>query len=76
MGNLPTQPEVPDPGGRSTAEIGQTVTVAEGTLDALRAAVVEAERHVAGFGWDQPPRLFALVRTLDLLAREPGLAPT
>ncbi len=40
----------------------------------LRAAVVEAERHVAGFGWDQPPRLFALVRTADLIAREPGLA--
>jgi hypothetical protein len=39
----------------------------------LRDAVVEAERHVAGFGWDQPPRLFALVRTQDLLAREPGL---
>jgi hypothetical protein len=42
--------------------------------DGLRAAVVEAERHVAGFGWDQPPRLFALVRTQDLIAREPGLA--
>jgi hypothetical protein len=51
------------------------VTVAEGTQDALRAAVVEAERHVAGFGWDQPPRLFALVRTRDLLDREPALAP-
>jgi hypothetical protein len=45
------------------------------TLDALRDAVVEAERHVAGFGWDQPPRLFALVRTADLVEREPGLAP-
>jgi hypothetical protein len=41
---------------------------------ALRSAVVEAERHVAGFGWDQPPRLFALVRTAELLRREPGLA--
>src|SRR5580765_4202690 len=40
----------------------------------LRAAVVETERHVAGFGWDQPPRLFALVRTQALVAREPGLA--
>ena len=40
----------------------------------LRAAVVETERHVAGFGWDQPPRLFALVRTEALIAREPGLA--
>jgi hypothetical protein len=42
--------------------------------DGLRAAVLEAERHVAGFGWDQPPRLFALVRTQELIAREPGLA--
>jgi hypothetical protein len=44
-------------------------------LSGLRDAVVEAERHVAGFGWDQPPRLFALVRTTELLAREPELAP-
>jgi hypothetical protein len=43
-------------------------------LSGLREAVVETERHVAGFGWDQPPRLFALVRTRELVAREPGLA--
>jgi hypothetical protein len=43
-------------------------------LSGLREAVVETERHVAGFGWDQPPRLFALVRTRDLVAREPALA--
>jgi hypothetical protein len=48
--------------------------VSEEGLAGLRDAVVEAERHVAGFGWDQPPRLFALVRTQELLAREPGLA--
>jgi hypothetical protein len=47
---------------------------AQGTIDGLRAAVVETERHVAGFGWDQPPRLFALVRTRALVSREPGLA--
>jgi hypothetical protein len=45
-----------------------------GPLSGLREAVVETERHVAGFGWDQPPRLFALVRTRELVAREPGLA--
>lgn len=39
----------------------------------LRAAV-DTERHVARAGWDQPPRLFALVRTQSLLAREPALA--
>jgi len=46
----------------------------ETAADGLRRAVVEAERHVAELGWDQPPRLFALVRTQALLAREPGLA--
>ena len=41
---------------------------------ALTRAVVEIERHVAAGGWDQPPRLYALVETADLLRREPGLA--
>jgi hypothetical protein len=41
---------------------------------ALALAVRDLERHVAGAGWDQPVRLFALVRTADLLAREPALA--
>jgi hypothetical protein len=44
------------------------------SLPGLTAAIAETERHVASYGWDQPPRLFALVRTTDLLAREPGLA--
>lgn len=42
--------------------------------DALVAALVEVERHVGRSGWDQPARLFALVRTADLIAAEPGLA--
>ncbi|MFT4107995.1 PPA1309 family protein [Propionicimonas sp.] len=42
--------------------------------DALVAALVEVERHVGRLGWDQPARLFALVRTADLLAAEPSLA--
>lgn len=41
--------------------------------DTLTRAVLETERHVAGAGWDQPPRLFALVRTAALLEQEPGL---
>jgi hypothetical protein len=40
----------------------------------LRQAALEVESHVAAEGWDQPPRLFALVPTADLIAREPGLA--
>lgn len=42
--------------------------------DRLLAALVEAERHIGTLGWDQPPRLFALVRTADLTAAEPHLA--
>jgi hypothetical protein len=41
---------------------------------AVRAAVREIEQHVAESGWDQPPRLYALVSTADLVAREPRLA--
>lgn len=42
--------------------------------DPLLRAAVDTERHVARIGWDQPPRLFALVRTPELLEREPALA--
>lgn len=40
----------------------------------LTRLVVDIERHVAAQGWDQPPRLYALVETADLLRREPQLA--
>jgi len=40
----------------------------------LAAAVREIEAHAAEGGWDQPSRLYALVPTSDLLAREPALA--
>lgn len=39
----------------------------------LLVAAVDTERHVARLGWDQPPRLFALVRTALLQEREPSL---
>lgn len=42
--------------------------------EVLAAAVREIELHAADAGWDQPSRLYALVPTADLLAREPGLA--
>jgi hypothetical protein len=41
---------------------------------ALPVAVHEVEDFLASAGWDQPPRLFALVPTAELLAAEPGLA--
>jgi hypothetical protein len=40
----------------------------------LIAAVTEIERHVAKAGSGQPARLFALVRTDQLIAAEPSLA--
>jgi len=43
---------------------------------ALLAVVGEVERHVAEAGWDQPPQLFALVDTEELLRAEPQLATT
>jgi hypothetical protein len=36
--------------------------------------VRELEKHVAAQGWDQNPRMFALARTAELVALEPGLA--
>jgi hypothetical protein len=41
---------------------------------ALAGLLREIENHVAGAGWDQGARLFALVPTAELLAREPELA--
>ena len=40
----------------------------------LTSLVIDIERHVAAGGWDQPPALYALVETADLLRREPQLA--
>lgn len=40
----------------------------------LVATVEEIESHVAADGWDQAARLYALVPTAELLAREPHLA--
>ena len=43
---------------------------------ALLAVVGEVEGHVAEAGWDQPPQLFALVDTDELLRAQPQLAKT
>ncbi|WP_246234633.1 PPA1309 family protein [Streptomyces boluensis] len=40
----------------------------------LTRAVLEIDDYVAGIGWDQPARLFALVDTARLRTQEPGLA--
>ena len=44
--------------------------------DPLQSVVGEVEGHVAEAGWDQPPQLFALVQTEELLRAEPQLAQT
>jgi len=41
---------------------------------ALPTAAREVEDFLAEAGWDQPPQLFALVPTAQLIAAEPGLA--
>lgn len=41
---------------------------------ALAAAVLEIEQHLAGNGWDQPGRLYALVETAQIVRHEPDLA--
>jgi hypothetical protein len=41
---------------------------------ALAHVVREVEAHAHSSGWDQPPQLYALVPTDELLAREPALA--
>ena len=40
----------------------------------LSAVAREVEDFVATAGWDQPPQLFALVPTADLVQRQPDLA--
>lgn len=40
----------------------------------LRRAALEMEAYVAADGWDQAPRLFALVPTADLVSKQPDLA--
>jgi hypothetical protein len=42
--------------------------------DDLEQTVRDLDTHVAGSGWDQPPRLFAIAETQALIRREPGLA--
>lgn len=48
--------------------------VTRDSADALVAALLELDRHVGREGWDQPPRLFALVLTDVLAQAEPALS--
>jgi hypothetical protein len=64
-----------DPGtSAATTSAATTSDATTSDADALIAALMELERHVAADGWDQPPRLFALVSTDAVIAAEPELA--
>ncbi|WP_439956303.1 PPA1309 family protein [Nocardia mikamii] len=62
-------------GGDAGAHGGRTVSAV--TVDNPSSALYRCIRDVAEFadteGWDQPPQLFALVPTADLVAAEPTL---
>ncbi|WP_232821873.1 PPA1309 family protein [Desertihabitans aurantiacus] len=70
--------EPPDPADPDPVDADPTASDPAADTDpvrtALLAALVELERHVGEQGFDQAPRLFALVRTDDLVAAEPALA--
>ncbi|NUT93544.1 MAG: hypothetical protein HOY78_16150 [Saccharothrix sp.] len=50
------------------------VPASEKPTVALPAVAREVEQFVSAAGWNQPPQLFALVPTADLLAQQPELA--
>jgi hypothetical protein len=52
---------------------GHVTSQPQPVADPLTIAALDTEKHVAAAGWDQNPRLFALVPTADLLEREPHL---
>jgi hypothetical protein len=52
---------------------GPVSTNSQPVADPLSIAALDTERHVAAAGWDQNPRLFALVPTAELVEREPHL---
>lgn len=64
----------PTPGDVPTSSDGlDPVTEAQRSLRLLELAR-EIERYVSTDGWDQNPRLFAVARTVDLVALEPEIA--
>ena len=53
--------------------MGAVTSAPQPIFSPLVTAALETERHVSSSGWDQPPRLFALVRTAGLVEQEPHL---
>lgn len=50
------------------------MATSEPMLSLLTSALIELEQHVSSDGWDQAPRLYALVNRSELIEREPQLA--
>jgi hypothetical protein len=68
------RPDLPDDStGPDVPVNAEGIAAAQRSLRVLEV-LREVERYVAGDGWDQNPRLFALARTVDLVALEPELA--
>jgi hypothetical protein len=57
-----------------TGWVSATMGAVSSTENDLRTVAKEVEQFVAAAGWDQPPQLFALVATTELLAMQPELA--
>ena len=53
---------------------GATMSPIDAIPPALEQTARDLDIHVAGDGWDQPTRLFAIADTQALLEREPSLA--
>lgn len=66
-------PDVSDPDSRCH---DVAMTSPERRADRLTATAADIEQHVAASGWDQPPVLFALADTEQLITAEPSLAAT
>lgn len=49
-------------------------TPPNGRPEPLLRALAEIEDHVRAEGWDQPPRLYSLAPTSDVVSRQPRLA--
>ncbi|MGH3622899.1 MAG: hypothetical protein ACRDQ5_14050, partial [Sciscionella sp.] len=69
MGNVPEEQDTRRNAEHPVADSEQPQVT--GTLPQVAR---EVEEFVAAAGWQQPPQLFALVSTGDLLAQQPELA--
>ncbi len=57
----------------SSSNSDQNSSAPGSAQDALAAAVMEIERHVATAGWDGPVRVFALVHTANAIETDPAI---